>query len=174
MNVPGIGKVTKDKQFGHLQSEPIALTVFGGKKCRIILERYDGDRRPDDFHRAIANLLSLTPSVFASVTDDLYNYYKDMEEYWLSDGAERIKKSELWKHVQFGGMAYVQRRDERDKDVYVSVECECDWEPEHGLQIVFKNGEKVSKLGPFDGHLTNGDAYANRKFDGVVYRSFRH
>jgi hypothetical protein len=22
--------------------------------------------------------------------------------------------------------------------VYVSVECECDWEPEHGLQIVFR------------------------------------
>lgn len=49
----------------------------------------------------------------------------------------------------------------------------CDWETEHGLQIVFKQGLKINKLGPFDGHLTNSDAYADKKLENVVYRPSR-
>ncbi|WP_424556342.1 DUF6985 domain-containing protein [Streptacidiphilus pinicola] len=40
------------------------------------------------------------------------------------------------------------------------LECECAWEPEHGLQIVFRRGCSVSKVGPFDSHLTNVSAFA--------------
>jgi hypothetical protein len=49
------------------------------------------------------------------------------------------------------------------------LECECDWEPEHGLQIVFRDGREVTKVGPYDGHLTNSAAYANDDLDGIVY-----
>jgi len=34
----------------------------------------------------------------------------------------------------------ITRRAYGDKGIYVSLECGCDWEHEHGLQIVFKNG----------------------------------
>jgi hypothetical protein len=34
--------------------------------------------------------------------------------------------------------------------VYVLFECDCDWNQEDGLQIVFKHGNQVSKVGPFD------------------------
>jgi hypothetical protein len=64
----------------------------------------------------------------------------------------------------------VSRRAYGDKGVYVSIECNCDWEPEHGLQIVLKNGSEVTKVGPYDGHLTNSDAYADSTLEGVVYK----
>ncbi len=54
----------------------------------------------------------------------------------------------------------VTRRPYGDKGIYISVECGCDWEEEHGLQLVLKNGLKVNKLGGYDGHLTNSDAFA--------------
>jgi hypothetical protein len=57
--------------------------------------------------------------------------------------------------------------------VYVSVGCECDWEVEHGLQIVFRDGATVTKVGPFDGHLTNASAHARDDLEGVVYYSVR-
>ncbi len=63
------------------------------------------------------------------------------------------------------------RRGTGDKGVYVSLECGCDWEQEHGLQIVFKNGLKVNKVGPFNDWLTNSDAYGDDSLEDVVYRS---
>ena len=50
-----------------------------------------------------------------------------------------------------------------------SVECGCDWEGEHGLQIVFKDGLVVNKVGAFDGHVTNSDAYGDPGLEDVVY-----
>jgi hypothetical protein len=44
-----------------------------------------------------------------------------------------------------------------------------DWEPEHGLQIVFRDGRAVTKVGPYGGHLTNSAAHADDTLDGIVY-----
>lgn len=66
----------------------------------------------------------------------------------------------VFEHVTFGGEATVVRHG-RDGRVYVSLECECDWEPEHGLQIVFRDGRAVTKVGPHNGHLTNAAAYTD-------------
>lgn len=64
----------------------------------------------------------------------------------------------------------VTRRPYGDKRIYISLECGCDWEREHGLQIVFKEGQYVNKLGPYDGHLTNSDAFADDALEDIVYK----
>ena len=81
--------------------------------------------------------------------------------------------SEVWSHVEFGEEVVVSRRSYGDKKIYVSIECSCDWEPEHGLQIVLKDGKAISKVGPYDGHLTNSDAYADERLENVIYRPIR-
>ena len=63
----------------------------------------------------------------------------------------------------------VFRRSSGDMRVYVSIECECAWEPEHGLQLVLQEGRRVTKIGPYDGHLTNSDAFARPDLEGVIY-----
>ena len=45
----------------------------------------------------------------------------------------------------------------------------CDWEEEHGLQIVFKNGLTINKIGPYDGHCTNSDAYDDESLEDIIY-----
>ena len=86
------------------------------------------------------------------------------------DGAYvEIRPGELWRHVEIGDQPVVARRAHGDKGVYISLECNCDWEPEHGLQLVFKDGRAVCKVGPFDGHLTNSDAYADASLEHVIY-----
>ncbi|RDH43718.1 hypothetical protein B9G39_09845 [Zooshikella ganghwensis] len=57
-----------------------------------------------------------------------------------------------------------------DKAIYISLSCECDWEEEHGLLLVFKEGRYINKLGGYDGHLTNSDAYGDKNLEKVVYR----
>jgi len=171
MEVPGLGEVTKDAQFGWYSSKPIAVAMFGGKRCRIVLEGYDDDERKEDFHVAIANFLSGSPAVLREADEPLFRYYRDFEEWWLEDGNEPIKSAdELWRHVRLGSQPMVMRRSSGDRGVYVSVECGCDWEPEHGLQLVLKNGLKLTKLGGYDGHLTNSDAFDDENLEDVVYR----
>ena len=171
MEVPGLGAVTKDEDLGWYYSRPIAVRMFGGKECRLVLEGYDGDTRKEDFHAAIANFLGGSPSVLREADDALFRYYKDFEEYWKDDGHSPIKTpEELWRHIRLGSEPMVKRRHYGDKGIYISVECGCDWEQEHGLQLVLKNGLKVNKLGGYDGHLTNSDAFDDPALEDVVYR----
>jgi len=171
MEVLGLGEVTKDEELGWYYSKPIPVPMFGGKACRIVLEGYDEDERKEDFHVAIANFLSGSPAVLREADEPLFRYYKDFEEWWLEDDKEPIKSAdELWRQVRLGGEPMVTRRAYGDKGVYVSVECGCDWEEEHGLQLVLKNGLRVTKLGGYDGHLTNSDACADDRLEDVIYR----
>ncbi len=53
---------------------------------------------------------------------------------------------------------FVSRRSERDRAIYVQITADCDWEPEHGLQIVYRRGSELSRVSDLDGHLTHSDA----------------
>jgi hypothetical protein len=97
-----------------------------------------------------------------------------MEDDWKSydDDFKPIESpADVWKCVHLGSQPTVSRRAYGDKGIYISLECGCDWEEEHGLQIVFKNGLKVNKVGPFDGHLTNSDAYDDESLEDVIYKA---
>jgi hypothetical protein len=144
--------------------------MFGDKKCRIVLEGYDEDERKDEFHVAIANFLSGTPAILREADEPLFQYYKDFEKWWKEDGKTPIRSGdELWQHVRLGSEPMVIRRAYGDKGIYISVECECGWEEEHGLQLVLKNGLKVNKLGQYDSHLTNSDAFDDESLEDVIY-----
>ena len=43
------------------------------------------------------------------------------------------------------------------------------WEPEHGLQMSWENGETLVKSGAYDGHPTNGHAFADPAYDSYVF-----
>lgn len=53
---------------------------------------------------------------------------------------------------------------------YVSFEGEVTWEPEHGLQLVLKDSNAVCKVGPYDGHLTNGHAWGDPLLVDAIHR----
>lgn len=38
--------------------------------------------------------------------------------------------------------------------LHVVLGCECAWEPEHGLQLVFRDGRRLTRISQFDGDLT--------------------
>ena len=171
MYIPILGEVEKGENLDWYYSQPVAVPILDGQQCEIILEGYDEDGHKEDFHTAIANFLAGSPDVLREADEHLFLYYKDFEDFWLEDGYPPINSADkLWQHVQFGFNPVVTRRPYGDKRIYISIECNCDWEPEHGLQIVLKNGLKVNKLGAYNGHLTNSDAYADASLEHVIYR----
>jgi hypothetical protein len=168
MNIRGLGEVEKDDDLGWYFGPPMKIAVLGGEERCIVVDGYDGDRRPEDFHAAIKNFVSLGAAALRQAAPFVFAYYKDCV---AAAGAPPTIASpaDVWGQVRFGVEPQVKRRPHGDKAVYVSVECACDWEGEHGLQLVFKDGLVVNKVGAFDGHLTNSDAYAEPRFEDVVY-----
>lgn len=67
-------------------------------------------------------------------------------------------KNEIWNFIHPTEI-YVTRRPYNEQDIYVQIACECDWEKEHGLQFVFRQGRKLTRISEQDGHLTEADAY---------------
>ena len=172
VEIPGVGPFTRNEKLGWYYGEPLPVPVLG-RTCRIVLEDYDEEPDKEDFHAAIRNFLSAGPGVLEEAEPHVYRYYHDCNAHREPGDDEYVaidRPADVWAHVQLGGEAVVARRAYGDRGMYVSLECECDWEPEHGLQIVFENGLRVNKVGPFDGHLTNVDAYGDARLEGVVYR----
>lgn len=150
MEIPGIGPVSEDSGDGRM-SKPIAVPAIFGQKCRFSLLEYDNDPNKEDFHTAIENFLSIDESVLKAAEEHMFAYYRDN-----LDGFVRIKSpSDVWSHLNIGYEATIQRGE--DGHIYISFEGGCDWEDEHGLQTVFKNGLEVTKVGPWDGHVTNSE-----------------
>jgi hypothetical protein len=174
MEIPGLGTVTTHPDVDEwYYSQSIAVPVLGGIACQFIVDGYDDDRRQGEFHEAIANFLRISPDVLKEVEPEIFQYYQDCnsecepgDEWYVSIESP----SDIWRHVRLGSEPVVTRNPYGDKGIYISLSCNCDWEREHGLLIVFKNGLRVCKIGPYDGHLTNSNAYNDKKLEAVVYR----
>ena len=173
MKIPGLGEVHMESEFGWYRSEPMPLKLLNGRECSIYVAGYDRDNNQQDYHEAIANLLANSFDSLRKAESFIFKYYQDVNSYWSPEDPEFIEiaaPEHVWKHVQLGHEPMVSRRGYGDKGIYVSFECGCDWEPEHGLQIVLKNGQNVVKVGPYDGHLTNSDAFDDESLEHVIYR----
>ena len=176
MQIPGLGTVVLDAGLGWYRSVPKPVPVLGGTTCRFAVDGYDDDAAQQDFHAAIRNFLALDRSELEAAASSIYAYYRDImddvqaagdDEWYVEiDGPQCVLD-----HVRLGNEPTVSRDHRGDQHVYISIECECDWEPEHGLQIVFRDGARVTKVGPYGGHLTNAAAYADDRLDGIVYRT---
>lgn len=172
MEIPHLGSVTRDPEFGWYLSEPIPLPLLDGAECQFVLDGYEEDGQKEDFHQVIANLLALGPEALKAVEQQLFQYYEDAysEEYLDEDELIEIESpEEVWESIELGDQFIIRRREYGDRGIYASLTCGCDWEEEHGLEIVFKNGQKVNKLGPYDGHLTNADSYDDESLEDVIY-----
>lgn len=173
IDLPGIGRMTYDSELDWYSSEELAVKVLGGQLCSMLVVGYDEDENKQEFHTAISNFLTIDPSVLWKAEGHVFQYYRDCGEYWDPDYGEYPAidtPHDVWKHVHLGREALVMRRAYGDRGIYVSLECNCDWEEEHGLQIVFKNGLRVNKVGEYDGHCTNADAYDDESLEDVIYK----
>jgi len=166
IDIPGLGTVWSDGR-GSYVSAPISVNVLSGERCEISVEGYDDDENQEDFHVAIANFLSIEPSVLDAAEPYIFQYYQDCSSY-VPELTIHLP-SDVWRHIDFGDLT-VSRDLFGDRGIYASLACGCDWEEEHGLQIVFRNGAEVNKVGPNDGGLANSAAYADPALQDVVYR----
>jgi hypothetical protein len=98
--------------------------------------------------------LKMTPHIFANFVE-ICSYLAEENIPEKMRGAQPLS---IWNFVHPTAI-FVSRRQRNDKDIYIVLTCECDWEAEHGLQLVFRQGKKLTRVSDQDGHLTKADAF---------------
>ena len=142
-------------------SDCISVPYLDGIKVEFVLENIEEDKSPEDFEEAIQQFLSLSVDDRSLADSYIYKVYSQFVDAVGEEEFEfKIKsESEIWNHIQVSEVR-VSRRPYEDRDVYVQITANCDWEIEHGLQIVLRKGKILSRVSDQDGHLTTADAYA--------------
>jgi hypothetical protein len=154
MDIPRLGPLALDEEGEHT-STPVPVPAFGRRCAFTLTDPDDYATDPEPVDRAVAAFLDLDDSALAAAAPDAYEYYRDVTDFFEAEGYEYTRvddPSRIWEHVDFGPVVRIEREDGR---VYLSVECECSWEIEHGMQLVFRDGRAISRISPYDGHLTN-------------------
>jgi hypothetical protein len=89
------------------------------------------------------------------------------------DGVPEIPEGgDIWEHVELARRPVASLGDGplAPSPCYLSFEGEVSWEPEHGLQLVYDLDGAVSKVGPYDGHVTVARAFADPGLLHTIYR----
>jgi len=168
ITIDGIGTF-EPGEFGMIEGREYINVPMLGVECRFMLEGYEGDSKPADFREAMLRFITLSPHVLTEAGRHVYAYYTDIRRSGWGDPPDIPSAERVWDFVDFGTDAVVSRRGNGDDRIYISLECGCAWEREHGLQIVFREGNFISKIGQFDGHVSNADAFADPSLEDTVY-----
>ncbi|MBW8360603.1 MAG: hypothetical protein K0M56_00285 [Kaistella sp.] len=162
-----IGRLLQDDTFPDWwKSQPIEIPYFNNEKLIITFVEFE----PEDDHTfieeadvALTNFLHLNEADRNSISELAYRNCMDFLEDIEFDETDAplrqiTDKNDIWNHIHPTEI-YVARRPYNEQDIYIQVACECDWEQEHGLQLVFRQGKKLTRISDQDGHLTEADAY---------------
>ena len=164
-----IGLLKYDNEMQWHTTPLLDFPALNSSKAEVIIEDFT---RQNENHLAdaIRNLQNLSPTMMNAQNAEIFRYYQDCKRAF--DHGSRIEtQNDVWSHTRFSGEIVASFDRHNPETVYLSVTFECDWEPEHGLQVVFKNGRDICKIGSFDGHTTNVEAFGRPDFESKIYVS---
>ena len=111
-----------------------------------------------EFVEALRNFMELTPEDLKVAEPHLFAEFKQCEaaidptclDVVISDS------SEVWGELEFRSVNLMKPDDK----VYVQLAAECSWDPEHGIQLIFRNGKHLTRVSEQDGHYDECDPWA--------------
>lgn len=161
-----ISTLVQDEEFESFwHSEPVGVPLFDNKLIEVVFTDYEpgDDMFLQETEEALKNFWQLDNNYRNSMSKEVYKNCMDFLNAVAYDEADEClwqinNPKEIWGYVSPIEIL-VSRRHSRDKDIYITVACECEWEREHGLQLVFRQGKKLTRVSDQDGHVTEADAY---------------
>lgn len=152
VEMPGVGTFVLDERLGWLVSvDRFTIEALGTTGVWVI---DDPEASPDVVVPAMRRFHALTATAVAQATPHVFAYYQDCVGTGWSPDVDIVTPDDVWQHVRMPDEFTISVDD---GIAYVSLECECDWEVEHGLGLVFRDGDQISKVGQYDGHLHHTD-----------------
>jgi hypothetical protein len=160
VNIPQLGPLKPHSRFPDwLVSGLVSVPYFDGLPLTFTLDGLT-DVDTDDVQSAVETFLALGSDARLAASSYVFQNYRCMvDAVGQEDVGFHVARPEaIWEHVHPSAV-FISRRHRRDQLIYVRITAECDWEPEHGLQLVYRRGSELSRVSDQDGHLTHTDAY---------------
>lgn len=169
--------VLTDKELLNLLEKggKLSISYFGGNT----VELHECDLPVEEALPALKSFLALNTDHRQADARHLFAYCNETilavgEDVIEDMGGVKPTLDQIWDHVKvrhifFGKLdvgKYVST-----PTVYLQIEADVSWEPEHGLQMSWADGNQLVKVGPFNGPPTNGHAKADPSFDKFVFYS---
>jgi hypothetical protein len=163
--LPQIGRVYWDKDLEWWQSEAVFVPWLQARITFALVAGDDDDAEaPPPLQsdvEAVTAFLNLPPSTRDMLRPHLWVNYEHVKS--VGDAPEISPNEDIWSRVRPVGASttgahYVSGR-------FVIIECNCDWEPEHGLLSSFQHGKRLARVSQFDSHPTAGSAFGKPNLD---------
>ncbi|WP_394781660.1 DUF6985 domain-containing protein [Undibacterium sp.] len=161
MQIAQLGALSKDEELDDwLISAPVAIPYLGALELEFVLEGVEGDAHPEEFAAAVSHFLAKDKAEQAQAAPHILEAYNTAAAAAVPEklACTIASADEAWQHVRPEEVR-VCRRQQGDRKVYVQVVADCDWDHEHGLQLVFREGRELSRVSSFDDYLTYNDAF---------------
>ena len=170
---------SSDLALALMRGEPVTCPVpfFSNHEATLELEDIE-EFTEANVAETIEAFLSLGEADRMAATRHVHAYFQD---FWQEFGEEALSPGEVppktpedvWRLVVPGDLLLTNDPHHEPGRFYMVMEAECDWEPEHGLMLVWRDGRTLTKVSPYDGHVTQENAYADPALNGVVYHSYQ-
>ena len=133
-------------------SKPYPIPYFDNKELKVGF--IDAKHQPylDAADKVLEDFLGLSSVDRIKNSDIVYHYYSETLKYGYTKTLDIKIAEDVWNFVT--PTEIIIHWDE-DANFHLCVSCECEWEVEHGLQLVFTNGQTLTRASGHDGHFTD-------------------
>jgi hypothetical protein len=162
-----LGQLKQDDRFQDWwNKENVDIPFFSNIKLTITFMDFNPDldtKFITEADKALSSFMKLGDQERHEISDFVYKNFVTIKEevdypYWSEELRQIKNPVKIWNFIQPMGI-FVTRRPYGDNDIFIDVSCDCEWEKEHGLQLVFRQGKKLTRVSQIDGHLTDADAH---------------
>ena len=146
-----VGQLTHiDYDPNFFYSHPFPFRYFDNKELKIGFVEAEHQPYLDGADKTLENFVSLSSLDKAKHSDIVHHYYSEILKFGYTKPLDIKMTKDIWNFVT--PTEIIIHWDE-DGEFYLCVSCECDWEEEHGMQLVFKDGLTLTRASVRDGHF---------------------
>ena len=125
-------------------SSPFEIPFFDNQMIAIGVGAANHKETLEAADNALENFMNLTAKDRLPSSQKVLTYYQTCLEYGMSKELEIKTGSDVWRYVD---PVEIMVESISGEGTLILVNCECEWEQEHGLMLTFKNGKDLIKVG---------------------------
>ena len=148
-----VGQITSvDYDPDFFESNPYPIPYFDNKELKVVF--IDAKHEPYllEADNILQNFLSLDIQDRIDDSHLVFHYYSETLKYGYTKHLQVNDIADIWNFV-YPTEIIVHWNE--NADFYLCVSCGCEWEEEHGLQLVFKDGKQLTRASGHDGGFTD-------------------